>query len=180
MRAGSALLSSERVLDFAGLEEGETVLEIGPGRTGHVLFPAADRVGKRGHVFGLDISKENIGMLEGLRRQYLVHHVDFLWMDVEGEREVPVSGVDAVLMVNTVWMLKRHAETLLRLAKTLKEEGRLVIVDWQHEDAHALAPRWDFRIDPRRLDIALAHAGLRVVDRAQISPWHWGRIYRPF
>ncbi len=180
MRAGSALLSPDRVLDFAGLEEGQTVLEIGPGRTGHLLFPAADRVGKRGRVFGLDVARETLGMLEGLRRQYLVHHVDFLWMDIEGEQEIPVSGIDVIFVVNTAWMFQRHTQTCMRLAKILAQGGRLVIVDWMHEHAHALAPRWDFRIDPRRLDIALAHGGLRVIDRAQISPWHWGRIYRPF
>lgn len=180
MRAGSALLSSERVLDFAGLEEGQTVLEVGPGRTGHVLFPAADRVGKRGRIFALDVARETLEMLEGLRRQYLVHHVDFLWMDIEGEHDVPVSGVDVVLVVNTAWMFKRHTDVFARLARTLTPEGSLVVIDWTHEGSHALAPRWDFRIDPRRLDVALAHVGLRAVDRKQISPWHWGRVYRPF
>lgn len=180
MRAGSALLSSERILDFAGLEEGQTVLEIGPGRTGHTLFPAAERVGVQGRVIALDIAREILDMLEGLRRQYLVHQVDFLWMDIEGEYEVPVTNVDVVLMVNTAWMLKRHAEIFTRLAKTLAPEGRLVVVDWVHERGHALAPRWDFCINPERLDVVLAHAGLRAVERAQISRWHWGRMYRPF
>ena len=99
MRAGSALLSAEKVLDIAGLEEGQVVLEVGPGRTGHMLFPAAERVGKHGRVFGLDMARDTLEMLEGLRRQYLVHHVDFLWMDIEGEHDVPLTEVDVVLVV---------------------------------------------------------------------------------
>jgi len=90
MRAGSAFLPTEILLDIAGLEEGHTVLDIGPGRTGHVLFPAADRVGARGRAFGLDVVKETLEMLEGVRRQYLLHHVDLLWMDIEGEHDVPL------------------------------------------------------------------------------------------
>lgn len=180
MRAGSALLSAEKVLDIASLEEGQTVLEIGPGRTGHVLFPAADRVGRRGKVIGLDIARDTLEMLEGLRRQYLVHHVDFLWMDVEGEHEIPVMGVDVIFVVNTAWMFQRHADAFARLSRSLGEGGRLVVVDWTPATTHALAPRWDFRIDPERLDIMLAHAGLRAICRTSASPWHWARVYQPF
>lgn len=180
MRAGSAFLPAQKVLDIAQLEDGQVVLEVGPGRTGHTLFPAAERVGKRGRVIGLDIARETLEMLEGLRRQYLVHHVDLMWMDVEGEHEIPVEGVDVVLIVNTAWMLRRHAPVFTRLARTLKEGGHVVVVDWHPMATHALAPRWDFRIDPERLDIVLAHAGLRAVERTQVTPWHWARVYQPF
>lgn len=180
MRAGSALLSAQALLDIAGLEEGHTVLDIGPGRTGHLLFPAATRVGARGKVFGLDVVKETLEMLEGVRRQYLLHHVDLLWMDIEGEHDVPLSDVDAIFVVNTAWMFKKHGEVFARLARSLGKEGRIVVVDWLPEGVHALAPRWDFRIDPQRLDVVLAHTGLRATERLQVTPWHWARVYRTF
>lgn len=180
MRSGSALLPTQDILNFARLEEGDVVLDVGPGRTGHILFPAAERVGKKGRVIGLDIARETLDMLEGMRRQYLVHHVDWLWMDVEGERNVPLREIDAVFVINTAWMFQRHAETFARLSRVLGEGGRVVVVDWVPECTHAVAPRWDFRINPERLDVALAHVGLRAVDRAQITPWHWGRVYQSF
>lgn len=180
MRAGSALLPAKILLDIAELEEGHTVLDIGPGRTGHLLFPAATRVGARGKVFGLDVVKETLEMLEGVRRQYLLHHVDLLWMDIEGEHDVPLSDVDAIFVVNTAWMFKKHGEVFARLARSLGKEGRIVVVDWLPEGAHALAPRWDFRIDPQRLDVVLAHTGLRAIERLQVTPWHWARVYRTF
>lgn len=180
MRAGSAFLSAQALLDIAQLEEGHVVLDIGPGRTGHILFSAAERVGKRGRVFGLDVAKETLEMLEGMRRQYLVHHIDFLWMDIEGAHDVPVKDIDAIFVVNTAWMFKKHAQVFARLARTLGSEGKIVVVDWLPEGAHALAPRWDFRIDPKKLDITLAHAGLRATEKCQVTPWHWARVYQPF
>ncbi len=180
MRSGSALLSTQALLDIAQIELGHNVLDVGPGRTGHVLFQAAERVGKRGKVIGVDISQETLAMLEGLRRQYLLHHVDFLWMDVEGEHDIPVEDIDAIFLVNTAWMFKQHAEVFARLARSLKKEGKIIVVDWAPESAHALAPRWDFRIDPKRLDVVLAHVGLRAINRQEITPWHWVRIYQQF
>ncbi|NBS67985.1 methyltransferase domain-containing protein [bacterium] len=180
MRAGSALLSAETLLDIAQLEEGHAVLDVGPGRTGHILFPAAQRVGGKGRVIGVDVSRDTLEMLEGLRRQYLVHQVDFLWMDVEGEHDLPVSDIDAVFVVNTTWMFKRHAGVFSRLAKSLGKKGKIIVVDWMPEGRHALAPRWDFRIDPRRLDVVLAHIGLRAIERVEVTPWHWVRVYQQF
>lgn len=180
MRAGSALLPAEKLLDIAQLEEGHAVLEIGPGRTGHVLFRAAERVGKRGRVIGVDVSRDTLAMLEGMRRQFLLHQVDFVWMDIEGAHDVPHANIDVVFVVNTSWMFKRHGEVFSRLARSLGKGGKIVVVDWMPEKAHALAPRWDFRIDPTRLDIVLAHSGLRAVERQHVTPWHWVRIYQPF
>jgi ubiquinone/menaquinone biosynthesis C-methylase UbiE len=180
MRAGSAFLSAERILNIANLEQGQVVLDVGPGRTGHLLFPAADRVGKHGRVMGVDIAKETLEMLEGLRRQYLVHQVDLLWMDVEGEHDIPLQDIDVVFVVNTAWMFQRHGEVFARLARSLKEHGKIVVVDWLPKSTHALAPRWDFRIDPERLDRVLAHGGLRSVQAVQVTPWHWARVYQAF
>jgi ubiquinone/menaquinone biosynthesis C-methylase UbiE len=180
MRSGSALLPVEAILNFADLEEGHVVLDIGPGRTGHVLFSAATRVGARGKVIGLDVVQETLHMLEGMRRQYTVHHIDLLWMDIEGIHDVPVENVDVVFVVNTAWMFKKHAEVFARLARSLGAEGKIVVVDWSPQSAHALAPRWDFCIDPEKLDIALAHRGLRAIKRNQITPFHWGRVYQAF
>lgn len=181
MRAGSAFLSSEALFNLVNLEEGETVLDVGPGRTGHIVFPAATRVGKHGRVIALDIARNTLAMLEGIRRQYLLHHVDFIWMDVEDPtHNIPVQGVHVAFVVNTAWMFSRHSETFRKIADVLGEGGRIVVVDWLPESVHAMAPRWDFRLNPEKLDGALAHAGLRVIERVHITPWHFAHVYKPF
>ncbi len=177
MRAGSAFLSSDDILTIADVRPGYSVVDIGPGRTGHVLFPAATRVGSSGSVVGVDIAQEVLHMLESTRRQHELHHVKFLWADVERCEDLGLRDQDVVFVVNTAWMFRRHREVLGWLTHMLGRKGKIVVVDWHPENTHALAPRWDFRINPHDLDRALQGYGLSSVYEKSLTPWHWIRVY---
>ncbi|MBI4192001.1 MAG: methyltransferase domain-containing protein [Betaproteobacteria bacterium] len=49
----------ERLVELAQLAPGTSVLDVAAGR-GAVLFPAAKRVGARGHVIGIDLSSDMV------------------------------------------------------------------------------------------------------------------------
>src|SRR5688572_13500059 len=100
MRAGSALLSPEVLLEIGDIPAGSHIVEIGPGRTGHFLFPAARHVGEEGRVTGIDLHEDTLHMLEGLRRQYLVHNMDFLWADADEGIPLESASADAVYLIN--------------------------------------------------------------------------------
>ena len=180
MRAGSALLSPEALLELGAVASGAHVVEIGPGRTGHFLFPAARHVGEQGRVTGIDLHRDSLHMLEGLRRQYLVHNIDLLWADVEDGLPLDEASADIVYLVNTAWLLQQPHRVFRDIYRVLRPRGRVVVVDWLPNTTHPLAPRWDFRLTPERLDIALAHLSLRTIGRSAPSPWHFGRVYESF
>ena len=48
-----------RLVELAQIRAGETVVDVGMGR-GQELFPAADRVGSRGRVVGIDFCQEMV------------------------------------------------------------------------------------------------------------------------
>jgi len=48
-----------RLVEAAGVEPGDRVLDVATGR-GAVLFPAAERVGPTGEVTGIDLSPEMV------------------------------------------------------------------------------------------------------------------------
>ncbi|NEA55065.1 class I SAM-dependent methyltransferase [Streptomyces sp. SID13666] len=48
-----------RLVEFAGISAGKSVLDIGAGR-GAALFPAAEAVGEGGEIVGIDISEEMV------------------------------------------------------------------------------------------------------------------------
>ena len=72
----------ERLVEFAGVKEGEKVLDVAAGR-GASLFSSAEKVGQSGKVIGIDISEGMVNEtnLEIQRRG--VENADVIVMDAE-------------------------------------------------------------------------------------------------
>ncbi len=180
MRAGSALLSPEILLQLGLIQPGAHVIEIGPSRTGHFLFPAARHVGEDGRVTAIDIHKDTLRMLEGLRRQYLVHNLHLLWADAEEQLPLTEQSVDAAYLINTLGLFRKPQQLFTDIRRVLKPKGKVIVVDWHPERSHPLAPRWDFRINPEKLDIFLAYQAFRATHKGLASDHHWARVYEGF
>lgn len=177
--AGNALLHAEKILAVAQVHEGMHVADFGVGHTGHLIFPAARRVGEAGRVYGVDLRRDALKMLEGRRRQYLVHNIELVHGDIEaGGLNIPTSSLDRIFLIHTLPVALRHVEIVLEARRLLKADGRLVVIDWQPKANHPVAPESQFRLHPNQVDLTLARAGCEVCEEFSPTSSHWGRIYR--
>ncbi len=177
--AGNALLNARQILAAAGVNPGMHVADFGVGRTGHLIFPAAQIVGEQGQVYGVDIIKASLRMLEGRRRQYLVHNIKLVHGDIEaGALSIPAGSLDRIFLVHTLPVARRHTDIVAEMHRLLKADGQVVVVDWHPNTTHAVAPSDEFRLHPNQVDLAFAKAGCEVCGHFAPSPAHWGRIYR--
>ena len=177
--AGNALLDARYLLTLAEVAPGMHLADFGVGRTGHLIFPAARLVGEDGRVYGVDIAKESLKMLEGRRRQYLVHNLDLVHGDIEeGGLDIPERSLDRIFLVHTLPVAKRHADIAREMRRLLKPDGKIVVVDWRPDTQHPVAPQPQFRLHPNQVDLALARAGCEVCEEFSPSGAHWGRVYR--
>lgn len=179
--AGHALLDAIRVLRQAGVQPGMRVADFGVGRTGHLVFPAARLVGEHGYVYGVDILKDALRMLEGRRRQYLVHNLDLLQADIEaGNVPIPENSLDRVFIVHMLGMAQKHDQVAREAFRLLKPEGQVIVIDWHPNTAHPVAPQEDFRVQPEVVDRCFMRQGCGPCSGFLPSPWHWGRMYRKY
>lgn len=117
-----------RVMDEIGVKPGMTVADVGAG-DGWFTFYLAERVGSSGRVIAEDI---DAGALEAVRErcaQEKVSNVSVLVGGTEDPR-LPAGAVDLALMVNVLSALGNAKSFLGNLAKGLKPDGRLVVIDW--------------------------------------------------
>lgn len=117
-----------RVMDEIGVRPGMTLADVGAG-DGWFTFLLADRVGPSGRVIAEDI---DAGALEAVRERCAKEKVSNVSV-VVGEAEdakLPAGTVDVVLMVNVLTAIHEPTGLLLSLAKGLKPDGQLVIIDW--------------------------------------------------
>jgi len=158
-----------RVMDEIGVRPGMTVADVGAG-VGWFTFYLAERVGSSGRVIAEDIDAR---ALNAVRRRCADERL-FNVSVVAGGREdpkLPAGAVDLALMVNVLSALgNANAETFLgNLAKGLKPDGRLVIIDW---DPVKLGQAGEREFDPelRRTLRRLQDARFEVVKTLDFLP----------
>jgi ubiquinone/menaquinone biosynthesis C-methylase UbiE len=125
----------QMIVDLAQIQAGEAVLDVGCG-TGTLAIVAKKRVGEIGRVYGIDPSAQ---LLAGARRKAARARlpIDF---QQEGIERMPFPNQSFDLVLSTFMMhhlsddLKRQG--LSEIARVLKPQGRLLVVDFKHSEEH--------------------------------------------
>jgi SAM-dependent methyltransferase len=122
----------EAVIDAMDLHEGEVVADLGAG-SGFFTFRIAPKIGKTGKLLAVDIQDE---MLETIRQRAAalkLTNVEEI-KDSETDPELPVNGVDLVLLVDVYHELAYPFEVMTKVREALKPDGRVVFVEYRKED----------------------------------------------
>jgi arsenite methyltransferase len=113
--------------DLANLKEGETVLDLGSG-SGMDVFTASLKVGKTGKVSGADMTDEQLGKAEQLRKEYNFENVSFHKSYIEN---LPFKNAsfDAVISNGVINLCPDKEKVFEEVSRVLKSGGRMVIAD---------------------------------------------------
>ena len=116
-----------RLVEAAGVEAGQRVLDIASGR-GAVLFPSAERVGTTGEVIGIDLAEEMARATnDEAARRGLTARVRV--MDAE-HLDFPDAAFDRVLCGFGVMFFPDQDRALGEFRRVLKPGGRIGLSTW--------------------------------------------------
>lgn len=164
----------EKLLQYARLQLGESVLDVGCG-TGSLAIAAKRRVGLAGSVSGIDASAPMIARARKKARRAGVE-VDF---DNGVAESLPFPDGRFDVVLNTVMLhhlpRKAREECVGEMRRVLKPSGRLLVVEFGGAAPHGRGPLAHFhshgQIKPRELLELVGDAGFSIVDSGAVGIW---------
>src|SRR3989339_2154374 len=139
--SGNNLIDAKLLLEKSHIQEAMHIVDLGCGRTGHVVFSGSKAVGEKGIVYAVDILKD---VLESIRRRAAleaIHNVETIWADIEqlGGLSIAPRTLDVAFFVNVLFHFEDYTKPLQEAARVLKDKSRIVVVDWMRRLA-AIGP----------------------------------------
>lgn len=112
---------------FAGLAEGETVLDLGSG-AGNDLFVARSQVGETGHLTGIDFVQEMTEKAERNRRKLGYDNMRFVTGDID-DMPLDSDSFDVVLSNCVLNLVPDKSTAFAEMYRVLRPGGRFCISD---------------------------------------------------
>ncbi len=116
-------------LHFAGVREGETIVDLGSG-AGIDVFLSANKVGSSGRVIGIDMTDEMLEKAKKAAKENGYTNVEFRKGDIEKRIPIEDNSVDLVISNCVINLTTDKVSTFKEIYRILKQgQGRMVISD---------------------------------------------------
>jgi len=163
-----------QIMDAMGIADASVVADIGAG-SGWFTIRLARRVGPQGVVYAEDVQQEMINAIsrrvgrEGFTNVRPV-------LGLKNDPHLPLRSLDAVLMVDAYHEVEDRVTMLSNLAKALKPQGRLGIVDFKL-DGTGPGPSIEERVSPDVVVKDAAQAGLKLLRQEPFLQYQYFLIF---
>lgn len=150
------------------------VADIGAG-TGYYTFRIARRV-PQGKVYAVDVQDESVRFLEKRAKELGLANVEV----VKGEAttpNLPENSVDLAMMVDVYHELEFPYEMLQALRKSLKPDGKLLLIEYRAEDP-SIPIKKLHKLSVKQADKELAANGFKLVQRGDFLPIQHFLVYQ--
>ena len=168
------LLNLKLILEKMDVAQGMTIADFGCGRSGVFSFLMADKVGKTGQIYALDVIKEHLKSIDREADLHNFSNIRTVWTDLEGPNNIPAESVDIVLIINTLHQSKKYDNILKQAYRLCKKGGKIVVIDWL-KISNPLAP--ERRLDKAEVIKAAKLLGIAKHDEFMAGKYHFGLVF---
>jgi ubiquinone/menaquinone biosynthesis C-methylase UbiE len=159
-----------------GIRKGQVVADVGAG-SGYYTIRLARAVGRDGRVYATDIQPQMLELLtQRASRERLDNVVPVLAR--EDDPGLPEATLDLVLMVDVYHELSRPQRVLQQLRRTLKPDGRLVLIEFRKESPW-VPIREEHKMSVKEARMELEAEGYRFDRVIDVLPWQHILVFRP-
>jgi protein-L-isoaspartate O-methyltransferase len=166
----------ERMLDALDLKPGMTVADVGAG-VGYTSVRIARRVGPTGKVYATDIQPQMIRMLKANIKQLKLDQTVTPVLCEDDDPKLPKNALDLAIMVDVYHECTHPVETLRGLHAALRDDGRLVLVEFRAEDPEVpIKPEHKMTAEQARREVEAQ--GFRLLKNHDFLPWQHVLVFQ--
>lgn len=123
------------ILAECNIASTDTVADFGAG-AGFVSFTAA-KFASHGQVYAIEINRDIVSRMSRDINERAIRNVTPLWGDIEvrGGTGLKDGSIDFVILSNIMFQLEDREGCLDEVKRVLKDEGRVLLVDWKESFA---------------------------------------------
>ena len=165
----------DQIMDALRIADGSVVADLGAGG-GWFTVRLARRVGPNGRVYAEDIQHQ---MIESIKRRVEREGLKGRVIPTLGSAAdpgLPAGVLDAALIVDSYHEMEAPVTLLRNLARSLKPDGRIGIVNFTSEGAGP-GPPMDERVDPQRVIKDAEQAGLRLTSHERFLRYQYMLVF---
>ena len=152
-------------LDALKIPKGATVADIGAG-SGYITVRLAARVGPAGRVFANDVQPQMLNILSRRLSNAKITNVTLIEGTLD-DPKLPPASVDMAMMVDVYHELSQPQAMLRHLRESLKQGGRLVLVEYRKEDPTVpIKPEHKMSVAEAKMEVEAEGFTLAKVDEA--------------
>lgn len=164
----------DQIMDALGVADASVVADVGAG-AGWFTIHLARRVGPQGIVYAEDVQQEMVNAItRRVQREELKNVRTVLGGDTDPR--LPANALDAILLVDAYHEMEHRVPVLSSLARSLKPQGRVGIVDFKL-DGLGPGPALEERVSPDEVIRDADAAGLRLVKTETFLPFQYFLIF---
>ena len=171
-------LNPELIINEFGLREGMSVADFGSG-AGYFTIIIAERVGKEGRVYALDIMETALDSVRAKAKASELENIETIRTNLEvlGSSGLFDQSQDIVLLANILFQSDKKTEIVREAKRVLNDGGSLIIIDWR-KGAGGFGPPDSLRTDEVAMRSLAVGEGFIFDKVFNAGQFHFGMMFR--
>lgn len=164
------------VIKQLDMEEGIAVADFGCG-TGYFSLPIAQKIGKEGRVYSLDILPEKLEAIESQAKTQSLTNIITKRVNLENKdgSRLGAESVDWIIMKDVLFQNKEKSSMLEEAKRILKPGGKILLIEWKTEDT-PIGPDKKLRIPREKAMELINESQMGILKEVTVGDFHYGFI----
>ncbi len=158
----------QAAVEALGLKPGMVVCDLGAG-SGYYSIRMAQKVGAQGKVYAVDIQPGMIKLLERRIKDEKIKNVVPV-LSTATDPKLPDNEIDLMILVDVYHEFDQPQLMLKKIRKSLKEDGRLVLLEFRKEDPK-VPIREEHKMSIKQVKAEMEAEGFEIAEVKEHLPW---------